>query len=96
MPLLIPERNDRIPNDIRQVAAKMREHYQSNIPQWYGYQDRFNPVAVLNEGENGFDAASQFKSEIQQWVNESDIDFIGTDYWDSPADSLHDNMDLDE
>lgn len=96
VPLLIPERNDRIPNDIRQVAARMREHYQSNIPQWYGYQDQFNPVAVLNEGENGFDAASQFKSEILQWINESDIDFIGTDYWDSPADSLHDNMDLDE
>lgn len=81
VPLLIPERDDRIPGDIRKVAAAMREQYQSSIPGWYSYQERFNPVQVLDEGAAG--SAAAFQSQLTQWVNDIDdtsgFDGFGSD-----------------
>ncbi len=74
VPLL--NQDDRgIPDDIRLVAEKMRESYKSEIPNWYGYQDSFKPVKVINEGES-HDAMKDFLVELQinYVVNEDDFE----------------------
>jgi hypothetical protein len=59
----------------------MREQYQSSIPGWYSYQERFNPVQVLDEGAAG--SAAAFQSQLTQWVNDIDdtsgFDGFGSD-----------------
>lgn len=49
---LLKQNDSDIPDDIRKVAESMRERYQSQIPNWYQYQEYFKPQEVLNAGEN--------------------------------------------
>ena len=74
VPLLVRDRDDRIPEDIRQVAEKMRQSYQSDIPEWYGYRDYFQPAEVLNEGAD-HDAFRAFREELKVWSDDQDMDF---------------------
>lgn len=60
-----------IPNDIRVVAEGMRNKYTSNIPNWYRYQDYFDPIKSLNTGVD-YDAAADLRRSLGQWV-EDDI-----------------------
>ena len=74
VPLLVRDRDDRIPEDIRQVAEKMRQSYQSDIPEWYSYRDYFQPAEVLNEGAD-HDAFRAFREELKVWSDDQDMDF---------------------
>lgn len=74
VPLLVRGSDDRIPDDIRQVAEKMRQSYQSDIPEWYGYRDYFQPAEVLNEGAD-HDAFRAFREELKVWTDDQDMDF---------------------
>jgi hypothetical protein len=70
----VRDRDDRIPEDIRQVAEKMRQSYQSDIPEWYSYRDYFQPAEVLNEGAD-HDAFRAFREELKVWSDDQDMDF---------------------
>lgn len=74
VPLLTGDDYDGVPDDIRKVAAQMRDAYQSNIPDWYSYQDYFNPRQVLNDGVN-YDAMRDLQSIFSRdWQQEAMAD----------------------
>lgn len=59
-----------VPGDIRIVAAGMRKSYQSTVPDWYSYQDYFDPIQTINAGEK-YDAMSDLKrSFAQTWTDD--------------------------
>lgn len=64
VPWLI-QNDEGVPDDVRDVAAKMRSGYQSSIPSWYGYKESFDPIKILN-ADASYDAAKQFVTEITE------------------------------
>ncbi len=62
VPWLIQD-NNKVPKDIRVVAEQMRCNYQSKVPDWYQYQDYFNPVQTLSDDEHNL---SDFVSSINK------------------------------
>lgn len=87
VPLLKHDDYGNVPNDIRAVADAMRENYNSEIPDWYGYQDTFNPVKILNDGAAGsYDELRRiFKEEWSQddwWQNDDEnaVDAVVDDF----------------
>lgn len=63
VPLLTQDDVD-IPDNVRAVAQAMRESYKSEIPNWYSYKEEFDPVTVLNDGED-HNAMKAFMSSLQ-------------------------------
>ena len=72
VPWLEPERGEDIPQDIRDVAARMRRSYSSNLPDWYGYQDYFKPQEVLRD-EQGRDQWAEVREQLRSWRDDSDM-----------------------
>lgn len=71
VPLLTTDRTIGVPRDIRAVAEKMDQQYQSVIPNWYSYKDDFQPAQVLDEN-----AMRAFKSDLNtNWADDLDMDF---------------------
>ncbi|MDO4643130.1 MAG: type IV conjugative transfer system coupling protein TraD [Cardiobacteriaceae bacterium] len=66
VPLLIPERSN-IPDNIRDAADKMAQQYNSTVPNWYNYQEKFNPADALADGEDSMNI-----SQIQEWLDADD------------------------
>lgn len=58
IPWLKPTKDDELPESVSQVAASMRERYQTLNDDWYKYHEDFNPVSVINKnlnaGKTGF------------------------------------------
>lgn len=62
-----------IPDDVRAVAEGMRHKYTSDIPNWYRYQDYFDPIKTLNAGVD-YDAAADLSRSIGlKWAIEDEI-----------------------
>ena len=95
VPWLVPERNENIPGDIREVAARMRNSYSSKLPDWYSYQDYFKPAEVLRD-EQGNEQWSAMREQLRAWGEDSDVQFgsgLGQDQMEADDTALEDGFD---
>lgn len=88
VPWLLPDRNDKVPDDIRLAAEKMREQYQSQVPQWYGYEEVLSPVDIFPGDDDPQASNNKLTDNIREvWVDDMDMDFaLGSRH----EDLLHD------
>ena len=95
VPWLIPARGEMVPENIREVAARMRHNYSSRIPDWYSYRDYFKPQEVLRD-ENGADQWQAMREQLRGWGEESDVQFgsgLGQDQMEADDMALEDGFD---
>ena len=95
VPWLIPARGETVPENIREVAARMRHNYSSRIPDWYSYRDYFKPQEVLRD-ENGADQWQAMREQLRGWGEESDVQFgsgLGQDQMEADDMALEDGFD---
>jgi len=95
VPWLIPARGEMVPENIREVAARMRHNYSSRIPDWYSYRDYFKPQEVLRD-ENGADQWQAMREQLRGWGEESDVQFgsgLGEDRMELGEAELEDGFD---
>ena len=95
VPWLIPARGETVPENIREVAARMRHNYSSRIPDWYSYRDYFKPQEVLRD-ENGADQWQAMREQLRGWGEESDVQFgsgLGEDRMELGEAELEDGFD---
>ena len=95
VPWLIPARGEMVPENIREVAARMRHNYSSRIPDWYSYRDYFKPQEVLRD-ENGADQWQAMREQLRGWGEESDVQFgsgLGQDQMEADDIALEDGFD---
>ena len=88
VPWLLPDRNDKVPNDIRLVATKMRDNYQSLIPNWYDFKEDLTPVKIFEDSTNPDEEMDKLRETLRDaWVDNQDMDFamgssVIADPWD--------------
>ena len=95
VPWLIPARGEMVPENIREVAARMRHNYSSRIPDWYSYRDYFKPQEVLRD-ENGADQWQAVREQLRGWGEDSDVQFgsgLGQDQIEADDTALEDGFD---
>ena len=84
----MPGRNDKVPNDIRLVATKMRDNYQSLIPNWYDFKEDLTPVKIFEDSTNPDEDMDKLRETLRDaWVDDQDMDFamgssVIADPWD--------------
>ena len=88
VPWLLPDRNEKVPNDIRLVATKMRDNYQSLIPNWYDFKEDLTPVKIFEDSTNPDEDMDKLRETLRDaWVDDQDMDFamgssVIADPWD--------------